>query len=117
MPKQSQFESLKEALNQAIAFEEGDTSKGRVRMVTIPDIEPIIECPKEKIKEIRQKNNFTQKYFAELFGVTPQAVEAWEAGTRKPTGTAKRLFQMIEKEPNIINLVIRQENTQNYARP
>jgi len=107
MAKQTYFESIKEALEQVIAFQNGDTSKARVRIVTIPDIEPITEYPKEKIREIRHKTNLTQKYFADLLGVTSKSVEAWEAGTRKPTGTAKRLFQLIEKDPNIINHMIR----------
>jgi len=48
-----------------------------------------------------------QRYFAELLGVTLKSVEAWESGKRQPTGTAKRLFQLIEKEPSIINVVIK----------
>ena len=107
MRKQTQYESIMESLEQAIAFEKGDVSKARVRTITIPDIEPVTEYSKEKIKEIRQQNQFTQKTFAELFGVSPKAVEAWEAGKRKPTGTAKRLFQLIEKDPNIINAIMR----------
>jgi len=80
---------------------------GNLRILTIPDIEPIEDYSKEKIKEIRKKTNLPQKYFAELVGVSPRSVEAWEAGKRKPTGTAKRLFQLIEKDPNIINAIMR----------
>ena len=103
-----QFKSIKRGLEQIIAFENGDTSvKCRVRTVTVPDIVPVAEYSKEKIKEIRQKTNLPQKYFAELVGVSPRSVEAWEAGTRKPTGTAKRLFQMIDKNPNALDSIIR----------
>ena len=107
MNEQTHFESLVEALNQAIDYEKGNKALGRVRVASIPDIEPIADYSKEKIKEIRKQINLPQKYFAELIGVTPRAVEAWEAGTRKPTGTAKRLFQLIEKDPTVINNVIR----------
>jgi len=107
MNEQTHFESLVEALNQAIEHEKGNKSLGRVRVASIPDIEPIAEYSKEKIKELRKQTNLTQKYFAELIGVTPRAVEAWEAGTRKPTGAAKRLFQLIEKDPSIINNMIK----------
>jgi len=103
MKKQTYYESIMEGLQQIIAFENGDASKARIRMVTIPDIEPVAEYSKEQIKEIRQKNKFSQKSFAELLAVSPKSVEAWETGKRKPTGTAKRLFQLIEKEPGIIN--------------
>jgi putative transcriptional regulator len=107
MKKQTHFESLAEALNQAIEYEKGDKSMGRLRVSTIPKIEPMADYSKEEIKEIRQKINLPQKYFAELVGVSPRAVEAWETGKRKPTGSAKRLFQLIEKDPNLVNIMMR----------
>ena len=107
MIEQTHFESLAEALNQAIEYERGNKSMGRLRVSATPNIEPMADYSKDKIKEIRQKTNLPQKYFAELIGVSPQAVEAWETGKRKPTGSAKRLFQIIEKEPNIINAMIK----------
>ena len=106
------FYSLVESLNQAIEYEKGNKKLARVRVATIPDIEPIADFPKEKIKEIRYLTNLPQKHFAELIGVTQRAVEAWESGTRKPTGSAKRLFQLIEKDPNVINNMIRTNNTE-----
>jgi len=107
MAEKTYYESIMTGLQQAIDFEKGDTSKGRIRIVEIPVIEPLNEYPKEKIKELRQKINLPQKYFAELLGVTLKSVEAWETGKRKPTGSAKRLFQLIEKDPNLINSVIK----------
>jgi len=107
MAEKTYYESIMEGLQQAVDFEKGDTSKGRIRIVEIPEIEPLNEYPKEKIKELRQKVNLPQKYFAELLGVTLKSVEAWESGKRQPTGTAKRLFQLMEKNPNIINTFIR----------
>ena len=78
-----------------------------VRYVTIPDVELVTEYTKDRIKELPQKNNFTQKTFAEVLGVTAKAVEKWESGERKPTGTANRLFQLIEKDPSIINAIVK----------
>ena len=107
MREQTHFESLVEALEQAIAFKNGDTSMGRIRHVETPAIDPVQEFSKEKIKELRQKINLPQKYFAALVGVTPRTVEAWEVGTRKPTGTAKRLFQLMDADPNIFGRIMR----------
>jgi putative transcriptional regulator len=107
MAEQTYYESIMEGLQQAIDYEKGDKSLGRLRVSAVPDIEPIADFSKEKIKEIRQKTNLPQKYFAKLVGVSPRAVEAWETGKRKPTGSAKRLFQLIEKEPSIINAMIK----------
>ena len=80
MDNQTHFDSLVEALNQAIDFEKGNKKLGRVRVVAIPNIEPVSEYSKEKIKEIRYKTNLPQKYFAELIGVTPRAVEHGRPG-------------------------------------
>ena len=106
MQTQTYGESLIEALQQAIDFENGDTSKGRVRTVEVLNVEPLAEFPKERIKEIRKKNNLTQRTFAEVLGVSPKAVESWETGLRQPTGTARRLFQIIEKSPDVIGDVL-----------
>jgi putative transcriptional regulator len=108
--EQSNFESLVEALGQAIDYEKGNKKTARVRVATVPDIVPIANYSKEKIREIRYTTNLPQKHFAELFGVSQRSVEAWEAGTRKPTGSAKRLFQLIERDPTIINNMIQTVN-------
>ena len=106
LKEQTHFESLVEALNQAIEYEKGNKRLAKIRIASVPDIVPIADYPKEKIREIRHITNLPQKHFAELVGVTQRAVEAWEAGTRKPTGSARRLFQLIEKDPSIVNNMI-----------
>lgn len=56
----------------------------------------------EEIKKLREDNNFTQAYFGELLGVSIKTVQAWEAGVNEPSGTAKRLFQLIEAKPEML---------------
>lgn len=50
------------------------------------------------IKEIRKKNNLTQKEFAEKYGVTYQAVSKWENGKNIPDVS---LLKQISKDYNI----------------
>ena len=57
----------------------------------------------EEIREIREKNQFTQIYFGELLGVSPKTIQAWEAGTNKPNGTALRVFQILERDPHALD--------------
>jgi putative transcriptional regulator len=102
-----QFESIMRGLQQVAEYKNGDKTKCRVRNVEIPNIEPVQEFSKDDIKSIRLKINLPQTHFAELLGVSSRSVEAWEAGTRKPTGTAKRLFQMINNNPNIVDSMVR----------
>ncbi|MDR1755178.1 MAG: helix-turn-helix domain-containing protein [Eubacterium sp.] len=103
-----QFESIMRGLQQVADYKNGDKTKCRVRTVAAHDIEPLAAYSKDEIRAIRHEKNFTQKDFAEILGVNKKTVEAWEAGTRKPTGTAVRLFQLMEKDPNIINHMVRQ---------
>ena len=50
------------------------------------------------IKEIRTKNNLTQKQFADKYNVTYQAVSKWENGKNMPDVT---LIKQISKDFNI----------------
>ena len=50
------------------------------------------------IKEIRTKNNLTQKQFADKYGVTYQAVSKWENGINLPDVT---LIKQISKDFNV----------------
>jgi len=43
-----------------------------------------------------------QTAFAFICGVSNKTVEAWEAGTNTPSGAARRLFELIEKDPSLL---------------
>lgn len=63
------------------------------------------------IKEIRTKNNLTQKQFADILGVTFQAVSKWENGKNIPDIS---IMQDISKKFNIdINDLLEGETKQN----
>ena len=97
-----QFKSMKEGLTQALEFLQGDTTKDRMKVVEAKQVEPLKEYDKEELKQIRLKHNLTQKTFAECFGVSQKTVEAWEAGYNKPSGASVRLFQLLEKDSNLL---------------
>ena len=99
----SQFESLKTSLEQAIEMAKGDKSIGLVRTVTRKkiEVEPLQDFSSEDIKSLRVEHGLTQKSFALCMGVTPQTVEGWERGSNKPSGSATRLLQMYDSDPDI----------------
>lgn len=52
------------------------------------------------VKRLRtQTLGVSQAVFARLVGVSPKLVEAWEAGRNIPAGPVRRLFELIESEP------------------
>ena len=100
----SQFDSMMEGLNEALEYLKGDKTKGRVRVVEPPDlqVQPLKQYDKEELKSIRLKNNLTLKTFADCFGVSQKTVESWERGENIPSGASIRLFQLLEKDTNIL---------------
>ena len=53
-------------------------------------------------KLIRQRLNLTQEQFAERFGVPLGTLRDWERGARRPTGAARTLLRVIDKDPEAV---------------
>ncbi|HJD56172.1 MAG TPA: helix-turn-helix domain-containing protein [Rickettsia endosymbiont of Pyrocoelia pectoralis] len=66
-----------------------------------------IILPNIDVYEARDKLKLTQQQFATTFGVSVATLRNWEQGRRVPTGAAKLLLKIIEKEPNIVKRVLR----------
>jgi putative transcriptional regulator len=100
MKKNKFFEDLKNGLESAIEFEKGKLDL-RTTELKIPNLPP--EISKKKIKSIREDIlGVSQPLFARILGVSSAAVKAWEQGNKKPSGTARRLLQLVEKNPEIL---------------
>ena len=76
--------------------------KLRKRTRTLLQVPPIVHYTPEEIKALRIRLKFTQAYFGELMGVSLKTIQSWEAGTNRPNGTALRVFQMLDKDPNAL---------------
>jgi len=94
-------EDTLQGLQDMLDYVKGDTSKCRSRVQEI-NITPLREYSKEEIKRLRVDNNYTQSVFALLLGVSPKAVEAWESGRNKPSGSTIRILQIIEQDPHAL---------------
>jgi putative transcriptional regulator len=81
-----------------------DHLRKRVRVYT--PVSPVKEYLPHEIKAIREQNQYSQSFFGEYLGVSLKTVQAWEAGTNKPTGTAMRIFQILEKDPHALDKYI-----------
>jgi putative transcriptional regulator len=100
MKKNRLFDDLKNSLKEAIAFEQGKLDL-RTTAFEIPEPPPSLS--KKKIKVLREDVlGVSQPLFARILGVSPAAVKAWEQGAKKPSGTARRLMQLFERDPKIL---------------
>src|SRR5262249_3830427 len=54
------------------------------------------------VRAIRQKLGLTQHDFAQQFGVNPRTVQDWEQGRRHPSGPARALLVIIDREPEAV---------------
>ena len=92
------FDSIMTGLTEAIEDAKGKGKKLKRRSVTIV---PVKQYSSEQIKNIRNRTKMSQKAFAGYLGVSVKTVEAWEAGTNHPNGSASRLLNMMEMDENL----------------
>ncbi|QIG52770.1 helix-turn-helix domain-containing protein [Altererythrobacter sp. BO-6] len=89
----SAFESIKQGLEEAIAYAEGKTSGARVHQVDVPEVDVVA---------IRARTGLSQAEFARSIGVAKGTLLNWEHGRRQPTGPAQVLLAMIAKRPGLV---------------
>ena len=87
-----------EALENAVAFAKGDSSKARVHRVIVP--------PRSDVQRVRRKLGMSQSEFAERFGINTATLRNWEQGRRQPEGSARVLLKIIDCEPAAVQRVL-----------
>jgi len=60
----------------------------------------IISIP--SIASIREKTGLSQTRFAELLGVSVRTLQDWEQGRRAPSGAARTLLAIAERNPQAL---------------
>jgi putative transcriptional regulator len=71
----------------------------RSRTLILP--EPIAPVRSRDVAAIRRQLNVSQSVFAALLNVPKVTANSWEKRTRKPTGAALRLLDLIRRKPNL----------------
>ena len=95
-------ERLKKGLREAIAHERGECNL-RTRTVMLPD--PPRSYGAEEISKLRHQLGYTQTVLAQIVAVSVQTVRSWEQGARKPSGSAARVLQLLERPEHLTELV------------
>ena len=87
----SAFESIKQGIDEALAFSKGNVGKAVVH-----------ECTSLDVKNIRANVGMTQNEFASAFGISVSTLRHWERGDRRPRGPALVLLNVVAKEPHVV---------------
>ena len=86
-------DELVRSMAQALAHAQGRKSDVRTRKVAIaPD----------DVQKARKRLGLSQDQFADAFGVSASTLRKWEQGQRSPTGAARTLMKIIEREPRAV---------------
>lgn len=92
------YKSIMAGLSEALDDVQSTEKKLKRRVVTVM---PVKKYTADEIRKIRKATGMSQKYFASYLGVSDKTVEAWEAGTNIPSGTASRILSMMEMDENL----------------
>jgi putative transcriptional regulator len=61
------------------------------RIINVPDV-----------ASVRRRTGLSQARFAELLGVSVRTLQDWEQGRRAPSGAARTLLAIADKDPKIL---------------
>jgi len=85
------FNSIKQGLDEALAFSKGKKGKATVHKFSSVDV-----------KNIRHQVGMSQNEFASAFGISVSTLRHWERGDRTPQGPALVLLNVVAKEPKAV---------------
>lgn len=92
------FSGIMEGLQEALAYKKGKAAADTfARKRSLPPV---------NVVEIRTSLEMTQKAFAEVLGVSPRTVEAWESGKSIPAPTAKKLMYLIREDHSLVQKLV-----------
>ncbi len=75
------------------------SSRFTVRSLTLDLTPGDYDAP--AVRATRQLLGVSQAVFAQFLGVSADAVQAWEQGTRTPSGPARRFMDEIRRDPRL----------------
>lgn len=87
--------ALSEALSHA---EDGRAIASVVHQIDVEEIDA---------KAIRQRLHLTQDQMAQFLGTSASGYKKWEQGQRQPSGAARTLLRVMEKEPEAVLRALR----------
>ena len=89
------FEELMQSVREAGAILRGETEPSRVTTLSTPDV-----------KSLRQSLGLSQKEFSAALHVSDGTLRNWEQNRRQPTGPARALLTLVEKQPAVLKILV-----------
>jgi len=79
-------------------YEAGAMDEMTMREFDALCLPPVPDYSARDVKRIRTKAKASQGVFAEFLNVGKTTVAAWEQGTKRPSGPAARLLDIVERK-------------------
>lgn len=106
------FERLKAGLEEGIAHARGELN---LRTITIPDAPPPMDA--REVLALRGSLGMSQAVFAAVLNVAPKTIQSWEQGNRIPSLAARRLIQILARDPESVCRIVGIQIPQPEAPP
>ncbi|HYC02656.1 MAG TPA: transcriptional regulator [Azospirillaceae bacterium] len=91
--RKSDFEGLKQAMNEAIAYAGGEPGGSVTHQVTVATVD---------VRALRTRLGMSRPAFATAFNLDARAVQEWEQGRRQPDRGTRNYLQLIEHNPEYV---------------
>ena len=85
---------------EALKYARGEKADVVVHRVTPSDTD---------VRLARHKLGLSQREFAAVIGTGVGTVRKWELGTRRPSGAARTLIEVIKREPKAVRRALKKE--------
>ena len=98
--KPSVADDIRASLEEAVRWARGEKTGAIVHTVTPSDTDA---------REARHKLGLSQREFAAVIGTGVGTVRKWELGTRRPSGAARTLIEVIKREPKAVRRALKDQ--------
>lgn len=93
-------DDIRESLEEAVRWARGEKTNVIVHTVMPSDTDARLA---------RHRLGLSQRAFAGLIGTGVGTVRKWELGTRRPSGAARTLIEVIKREPKAVKRALKKE--------
>ncbi|MFZ7233432.1 helix-turn-helix domain-containing protein [Avibacterium avium] len=83
--------------NASDLYEAGLMDKKTMKKFDELCLTPVLPFTPEEIKAIREKEQVSQTVFAHYLNVSKNMISEWERGVKKPSGTALKLLNLVQR--------------------